>query len=401
MHFPVPDHVPPENVWDNDFVAYLGELGDPYLAGARLHDGPAVRWVTNASFGMPAWVFTRHALIQEGFANSKKFSNKRGPLTDVVMNREWLMLPVEADAPDHQQYRAVLRPFFTPEAMARRFEEVQRLTDTLMSAFLERGRCEFIGEFAAILPNAIVIAMLGLPQDMLQQFVAWEETVIHGSSHAEQLAAGIAIHDYLERYVAEQTRNPTNELIAGILGGRMRDRALTHPEKVGILYLLFIAGLDTVYASLGWIMNHLARDHALQRRLRTTPGDIPAAVEEFTRAFGVSAPSRIVAEDMVFDGVPMKRGEHVYLPTYLAGRDPIAFPNPHVIDIDRNPRHATFGAGAHVCIGIHLAKREMQVVIDSFVKRMKDIRRPEGGRFEYHTSNTIGIDRLDLEWDPA
>src|SRR5689334_18458591 len=65
----IPDHVPPENVWDNDLVAFLGELGDPYLAGARLHDRPGVLWVTNASYGMPSWVFTQHALVHEGFAN--------------------------------------------------------------------------------------------------------------------------------------------------------------------------------------------------------------------------------------------------------------------------------------------------------------------------------------------
>ena len=104
---------------------------------------------------------------------------------------------------------------------------------------------------------------------------------------------------------------------------------------------------------------------------------------------------------MVFAGVPMKKGEHVLLPTYLAGRDPRAFGNPHVIDIDRKPRHVTFGSGPHVCLGIHLAKRELRIVIESFLARMNNIRRPADGAFEYHTSNTIGIDRLDLEWDPA
>lgn len=397
----VPDHVPDFAVWDKDFVAFLSELDDPYLAGARLHAGPPVIWAANASFGMPSWIFVSHEAVQEGFANAKRFSSLRGPLTAAVMNPEWKLLPVEADAPEHQQYRQVLRPFFTPEAMARRFGEAERLTDQLLDGFLARGYCEFIGEFAAILPNAIVIAMLGLPGDMLGQFMAWEETAIHGSSHAEQFAAGVAIHDYLAEYVAAQARNPTNELILAIANGRMRDRDLTEAEKIGLVYLLFVAGLDTVFASMGWIMKHLATDPALQERLRRNPGDIQAAVEEFTRAFGVSAPSRIVAEDMVFHGVTMRKGEHILLPTYLAGRDPRAFANPHVIDIDRGARHATFGMGAHVCIGIHLAKREMQIMIARFLQRTKSIRLKPGGRRAYHTSNTIGLDNLDLEWDPA
>ena len=165
--------------------------------------------------------------MNEGFANARRFSSLRGPLTEAVMHPGWKLLPVESDAPDHQQYRHVLRPFFTPEAMERRFGEVQRLTDELIGRFLGEGRCEFIGEYANILPNAIVIAMLGLPAEMLDQFLAWEDQAIHGATHADQLAAGMAVHDYLERYIAEQTRNPTNELIQGIIHGRMNDRELT------------------------------------------------------------------------------------------------------------------------------------------------------------------------------
>ena len=399
MQTKIPSHVPPEVVWDHDFVAYLSELGDPYLAGARLHDGPPVIWATNASFGMPSWIFVSHEAVKAGFASARQFSSLRGPLTAAVMFPDWRLLPVESDAPEHQQYRQVLRPYFTPEAMERRFEQVQQLTDRLIDGFIGRGSCEFISEFAAILPNAIVIAMLGLPQEMLGQFLQWEDTAIHGTSHAEQLAAGVAIHAYLEEYIAEQTRNPTNELIQAILAGRMKDRPLDDAEKLGLVYLLFIAGLDTVFASMGWIMKYLATDHALQDRLRRNPHEIPAAVEEFTRAFGVSAPSRIVAEDIVFQGVPMKKGEHILLPTYLAGRDPRAFANPHVIDIDRKPHHVTFGQGAHVCIGIHLAKRELRIMIETFLSRTKSIRLKPGGRARYHTSNTIGLDCLDLEWD--
>ncbi|MCB2079571.1 MAG: cytochrome P450 [Novosphingobium sp.] len=397
----IPAHVPDAAVWDNDFVSFLGELDDPYLAGARLHDGPPVIWATNASFGMPSWIFVSNEAVQEGFANARKFSSLRGPLTEAVMNPEWRLLPVEADAPEHQQYRHILRPFFTPEAMERRFGQVQKLTDQLIDAFIERGHCEFIGEFAAILPNAIVVSMLGMPDEMLHQFLAWEETAIHGSSHAEQLGAGIAIHDYLADYIAEQTRNPTNDLMQAILNGRMNDRPIDDAEKLGLVYLLFIAGLDTVFSSMGWIMKCLATDQALQDRLRRNPQDIPAAVEEFTRAFGVSAPSRIVAEDLEFHGVPMKKGEHILLPTYLAGRDPSAFTNPHVIDIDRKPRHVTFGLGPHVCLGIHLAKREMRIMIETFLSRTKNLRLADGGRYEFHASNTIGIDVLDLAWDPA
>jgi cytochrome P450 len=397
----VPDHVPAELVLDRDFSEYLADLDDPYLAGARLQDGPAIRWVTNASHGMPAWVFTRHALIEQGFSDTERFSSARGALVGSVMDPNLPLLPVEADPPAHLHFRQILHPFLTPSAVRDRAPAVQALSDELIDAFIDRGTCDFMHEFASVLPNAIVLSLLGMPQDMLRQFLAWEDIVIHGEDPAERLKAGKAILDYIIGFIAEQQRGTPTGLMRGILAGQVEGRPLTEQELLGIVYLLFVAGLDTVFNSLSWMMQHVARDQAWQARLRANPGDIPAAVQEFTRAFGVSAPSRTVARDMVFHGVTMKRGEDVILPTYLAGRDPRAFEHPHVIDIDRKPRHVTFGAGRHVCLGIHLAKREMAIVLETFLTRMRSIRPASDAPMPCNTRSTIGLERLDLAFERA
>ncbi|MBU6266257.1 MAG: cytochrome P450 [Sphingomonadales bacterium] len=398
----IPGHVPAECVWNHDFAAFLHQGDDPYLAGARLHDGPGLIWCPTAAHGRPAWIFTQDALIREGFGDWERFSSQRGA-NAAVMDSSWLLLPVEADKPDHHHYRQVLHPLFTPSAINHRASAVQALCDELIGAFVDRGHCEFIGEFAGILPNAIVISLLGMPGDALPQFLAWEHDIIHGATVEARYAASVAVIDYLKAFIAEKQTRPegATDVMLAILNGRMPDRAFTQGEILGFVYLLFVAGLDTVYSTLGWIMRELARDQALQARLRDDFSLIPAAIEEFTRAFGVSAPSRTVAKDMVFHGVPMKAGEAVLLPTFLAGRDPRAWADPHVIDIARRPRHVTFGTGPHVCLGVHLAKREMKIMLEAFLGRMRNIRRPEGGRYEYHTTNTIGVDVLDLEWDPA
>lgn len=398
----IPAHVPVESVWDRDFAAFLHEGDDPYIAAGRLHDGPGAIWVPTAAHGRPAWVLTQHALIEECFSDWEAFSSKRGA-NAAVMDPNWLLLPVEADRPDHRYYRQILNPLFTPSAIGRRSSAVQELCDRLINAFIERGRCEFVSEFASILPNAITISLLGLPAESLPQFLAWEEEMVHGATPEAAFAAGQAVIDYLKHHIAEQQARPeaATDVMQAILSGRMPDRRFTDAEILGLVYLLFVAGLDTVYSTLGWIMRHLTQDQALQARLRDNPGEIPASIDEFGRAFGVSAPSRTVARDMVFHGVPMKAGEAVLLPTFLAGRDPRAWTNPHEIDIDRRPRHITFGIGPHVCLGIHLAKREMKIMLEACLSRMRNIRRPEGGRYEYHTTNTIGVDLLDLEWDPV
>ena len=396
---PIPDHILPECVWDHDFAQFLAEGDDPYLAGARLHEreGPGLIWATEAAHGGSAWIFTHHATVEEGFADYEKFSSKRSA-NMAVMDDSWMLLPVEADRPDHRFYRGALHPFFTPSAMARRNSAVQELSDQLIAGFVARGSCEFIADLSSILPNAIVISLLGMPGDMLPQFLAWEEDIIHGKTIEARRAAGAAVLDYLKDFIAH---GPENELMHGIRNGMVAGRPFSAAEVLGTVYLLFVAGLDTVNSTLGWIMNYLAKDQALQQRLRDHPELIPVAIEEFTRAFGVSAPSRTVAQDMVFHGVPMKKGDPILLPTFIAGRDPRAWPDPHRVDIERRARHATFGRGPHVCLGVHLAKREMRIMIEGFLGRMNNIHHPEGGRRDYHTTNTIGFDRLDLAWDPA
>ena len=96
MQSAIPSHVQPDVVWDNNFVAFLGELDDPYLAGARLHDGPRVIWATNASFGMPSWIFVSHEAVAEGFANGRKFSSLLGALVlmFIFMKVVYVSLPL-------------------------------------------------------------------------------------------------------------------------------------------------------------------------------------------------------------------------------------------------------------------------------------------------------------------
>jgi len=397
----VPDHVPQECIWDNDFTAFLSEGDDPYIAGSRLHDGPGIIWATNAMAGMPSWIFTEHSLIAEGFSDARKFSNKPGPITRAIHASNVLSIPVEADAPDHQQYRRILAPFFTPRAVNTQTAEVQKRCDSLIDVFRERGHCEFIAEFASILPNAIVLSLLGLPEEMLGQFLEWEKEAIRGATLEDQIAAGATIEEYLKDFLRHQQRKgrPASELMAAVMSGRMDDRPLNQAEMEGIVYMLYVAGLDTTLSALGWIMRHLATDQELQTRLRNNPQETPQAVEEFSRAFGVSAPHRMVADDIEFHGVPMKKGDNVMLPAFLAGRDWRAYDDPHRIDIDRRPRHVTFGAGAHICLGIHLTKREMCIMIDTILSNMKNIRIPSGETIRYHTQGTIGVDYLPLEWD--
>jgi cytochrome P450 len=400
--FAIPADLPPELVWDHDYDAFCRELGDPFLAASRLLDGPPVIRGSKVFFGMPAWILTRHALIEEAFLRPEFFSSKRNAaLASFMGGDSWRMIPVELDPPEHGKYRRILQPYFMPRSMQSMEAQVQETCDSLIAAFADEGRCEFIGDFASRLPNMIFLSMMGMPVDMLDQFLGWEKALIHAQEEERRLQASQAILGYFMDFIAEQRKAPKSELMRIILAGEVDGKPLSDIDLLGTCFLLYVGGLDTVYSSLGWIFRHLAGDQALQGRLRDHPHDIPSAIEEFQRAFPVARPSRTVAQDFTFHGAPLRAGDLVVLPTYIAGRDPAAYENPHVIDIDRKTRHVTFATGPHLCLGMHLARREMRIVLETFLSRFRNIRIPAGERCEYHVGGVFGVDRLPLEWDRA
>ena len=153
--------------------------------------------------------------------------------------------------------------------------------------------------------------------------------------------------------------------------------------------MLFIGGLDTVYSTLGWIFRHLASEPALQQQLREQPALLPDAVEELLRVYSVASSQRRLTRDLVFHGVEMREGDSIQLSLPLAGRDPRAFPNPHTVQLDRRPRHLAFGTGSHSCIGLHLGRREIRIVLETFLSRFEEIRIPRGESYAYHTGSVL------------
>ena len=366
----IPDHVPEELIWDHSLNDFTNELDDPFIAAGRLQDGPGIIWVTDATLGKPAWVVTQNDIMRDAFMDHQHFTSTRDSSKGDVLGADMIrMIPVEVDPPEHGNYRRILNPYFTPKHVTHYAEMVQRTCDELMNKIPDPSRCEFISDFAEIFPNSIFLSLMGMPQDKLPQFLAWERQLLRAGNESNYEASREAakmIFSYLHGFIEEQRQSPDKtEFIDAILSAEIDGKPLSNFDILGTVMLFYVAGLDTVYSTLGWVMRHLAKDQELQDYLRNNPEYISKAVEEFTRAYAVAAPHRRVTEDFEFHGVQMRKGDLILLPTYLAARDPRAFPNPHQIDLNRASRPVTFGSGPHTCLGIHLAKREIKIVLES------------------------------------
>lgn len=390
--------IPAELVWQGSFDAFSAELDDPFEAVCRLHDGPEIIWATDASYGRPGWIVTRSERIVEVFGDHERFTAERTGMIADLLGVNLRLNPIEIDPPRHHGFRRNLNPLFTPKAVAAREDAVRATCRELIQRLSGRTSCDFVADFAVPFPTYVFLDLMAMPRELATDFLRWEEGLMRGPDMETRVASARAIYAYLERHAAEQAQKPGNDLMRAIVTARFEDRPLDHLEMMGMLFVLYVGGLDTVYSTLGWTMRHLAGDPAMQERLRRDPAAIPAAVEEFCRAFSVVVTHREVAKDCTLGGVRMRKGQEVNLPLALANRDPAVFADPHRIDIDRKPRHVAFGSGAHSCLGVHLAKREIRIVLEEFLGSFREIRLQPGENYKFHTGRTFGIDYLPVTW---
>jgi cytochrome P450 len=358
-----------------------------------------VVWATDAAFGQPGWICTRFETVSEVFTDFAHFSSERPSGIAAMVGEPVRLNPIEIDPPAHHGYRRNLNPLFTPKAVGGLIDSVRETCNFLISAFEDEGGCEFVNQFAVKFPTYVFLDLMALPRDKAELFMHWEDQSMRAPNVEDRMKATRDTYAYLCQHKDAQKANPTNDLNRAITQGRFGDREMNHYEMMGMYFVLWAGGLDTVYSTLGWIMRHLATHPELQDELRDNPELLDGAIEEFCRAFSVVCTHRSVAQDYEFHGAPLRKGEPIFIPISLANRDPSVFPDPHKIDIHRKSRHITFGTGTHSCLGIHLAKRELRMVVEEFLKRFRNIRIKQGETPRYHTGRTFGMDYLPLVWE--
>ena len=393
----VPPHVPRDLVRPFDFRTGLGDR--PQETIGQLHDGPRIFYSPvhhHAEHGTGTWVLTHAADIRRVLQDAERFSSK--DKTARAKGRGWGLIPLEIDPPDHGKYRALMNPLFSPARIAALEKQVRARAVELIEDLLSRGECDFVTDFAQRFPAAIFVDLMGLPGDRIPQFMEWEGHML-GGDYAAKVRATDEVIAYLEELARQRRTNPIDDLMSFAVTAEMDGRRLSDGEVMGIVFLLFIGGLDTVASSLGFHFRYLAENPGEQARLRTDPACIPDAVEELLRAFAVVTTSRFARQDVEIGEIIVRAGELVTCSTILASRDPREFPDPARVDLARSPnRHNAFSFGAHRCIGSHLARRELVIAQEEWLKRAPPFAIQPGARIAAHGGGVLGLDTLPLRW---
>ena len=241
---------------------------------------------------------------------------------------------------------------------------------------------------------------MGLPQDMRDTFVEWAMQLLHSHSREEMADAMRKISAYIKGAIAEKKANPDGGVVSLIANAEVEGKPLSDKEVFGFVVFLFIGGLDTVFATLNNIWLHLARDPELRaetrKRMETDPDKV---VEELLRRWSVVFSGRVLAQDYTFKGVEMKKDDRVTCLLPTANFDPDVFPDPLKVDYDR-PRKTilAFTVGVHSCMGGHLARLELKIALQEWLRRIPEFGLKPGSKIEYRPGGVIGPEEYSLVW---
>lgn len=350
----------------------------PYFELLRL--GAPPRDEIRAHERKPSVLVTRYEDVEETLRNAKLFSSQFGDGMGGLGNDRPL-IPLQIDPPEHKKYRVLLDPYLAPKQVARLESDITLLVNELIDNFVDRGSCEFTGEFAVPLPCTVFLRLLGLPLEDLEFFLRIKDGIIRGNSEhnlakqfAARAAAGRECYEYFESALDRISRDRVPGLLLDLMQAEVDGQRLTREEIMDICYLFIIAGLDTVTDSLCCFWAFLATHADHRRQIVEEPGRIPAAVEEMLRFESpVSSVARVATADTEIGGCPVHAGENVFVFVGAANTDPSGIPEAGTVDFNRaSNRHWAFGGGIHRCLGSHLARQELRVALREWHRRIPD-----------------------------
>jgi cytochrome P450 len=398
----LPPHVRPENAMASPLFArkVVKECPQETIIPEMHRTLGPITYITNIFPGdQPGWLLTGYDDVMTMLRNADDFTKNGMGKWAQSIGENWLVVPTETDPPIHSHYRKALNPSFSPQKMAAMKGDLRKRSMDLIDKFKTRGSCDFVNEFSERYPIYIVLDLLGLPQDRMDEFLRWEKDLLHTNDMAVRSAAVRSVKDYLVGEIQSRRDNPRDDYITRVLELEVEGRKWNDEEVFGHCFNLFLGGLDTVTSMLGNIFAWLARNPEKQQELRENPDKIVLAVEEFLRCFGVVTAFRIATKEIEMHGQKIMPGEYVSFCGPVINNDPATFDNPQEIRFDRKAPHLALGGGIHKCLGMHLARFELQTALEEFLKAIPLFRLKDGFEVGYFVGNIIFVPDLQLQWD--
>jgi methyl-branched lipid omega-hydroxylase len=344
------------------------------------------------------------------------FSSARGATSLIDLPpefNEYFGSMISMDDPRHARLRRIVSRAFTPKMIKKFEDDVEVAAAAIVDDLLKIGPCDFVQHVSARLPLKIICQMMGIGDEHYDMVLRNTNIILSGADPefisedmdtaiTQLLTAGKDLADLVTAMAAERAEHPQDDLITALASANIDGEQLTPAELGSFFILLVVAGNETTRTAISHALNLLTK-HPDQRELLLADleGRLPGAVEEIVRYVSpVIWMRRSVTRDCTLNGQDYREGDKVVLFYWAANRDETVFPDPERFDITRSPNpHVGFGAaGPHFCLGAHLARREIRVMLQELLTRVPQIR--AAGEPDRLLSSFInGIKHLPCELD--
>jgi cytochrome P450 len=318
----------------------------------------------------PVTVFGFDEVVQVLRDNETFSSSVYADVVGMVMGRTILQM----DEPEHRTVRALVAPSFRSKMLERWEEELVALVvNELIDSFIDEGRTDLVRSVTFNFPVQVIARILGLPRSDYPRFQRWALELTSVSANWERgMAASTALRDYFEAVMAERRTAPGDDLISELVRTEVEGERLTDEEVYSFLRLLLPAGVETTYRASGSLLFALLHDREQFDALYGDRTLYPQAFEEVVRwEPPVTLILRRAVRDAELAGVAIEEGADIALMIGAANRDERKYADPDRYDMFREQhQHVGFGFGVHVCLGMHLARMESRVAINTLFDRL-------------------------------
>jgi cytochrome P450 len=365
---------------------------NPDLAYAELRHSCPVAW-SEAHGGF--WLVTEHKDVERVTRTHQLFSTREGITLPTPPYGQSAL--IDFDPPKHTAYRRAMNPVLSREAVQMQLKpRIAHWTDVFIDRIIEAGHCDLVYDIAVAIPTAVTMEWLGWSnQDDWWKFgKAWHDLMGRplgdpGFIHASEVIAGFDTS--IAEELADRRSKPRGDALSHVANLEIEGERIAENDAISLVRLLVGAGVDTTTSLIGSALVHLHFYPDDRRRLSEKPELWATATEEFLRRYSpIRTVMRTCVQETELGECPVKPGEHVLAGISSANLDANAFPEPLRFDLERTPnRHVSFGTGVHMCLGMHLARAEFEIVLRRVLERIPDYRIAEDELIEYSRQSSV------------
>jgi cytochrome P450 len=380
--------------------------GAPTLSFASLPMAAdrGVGWKTVRDAGrvvfIDGWYYLSHrGDVLAALRNPELFSSKEA---FDMLGSPIPLVPISFDPPEHTRFRKILQPFFSPHTLKAMLPSLQEQALDIVDEIAKKGECEVVADVAIPYPSQVFLTLFGLPLEDRDRLIPWKDAVIaladSPSLEGHDLTPAMELVAYLSEAINERRANPGPDILSQVLTG---EDPLDDAEVMGLSFLFVLAGLDTVTAAMTAALLELARNPELRAALHANPDQMSVFVEEIVR-LEPPAPMlpRVTTAEVTIGDITLPAGTMVRLCVAAINRDDSDDISTNEVVMDgKVHRHWGYGGGPHRCLGSHLARMELTLVLDAWLQRIPEFSVEEGfePRIKF-PAQTFGLERVPLKF---